>query len=129
MNDYLDFLEKYKDFKEISDIVDEVRKLRVYYHTQQYDKMQQHINKLTSKYLAETYAWNTTFSSMPATVEQAYKNAEDFLRVKGISVLLSKGIKLQGQLSAEEVSFIEFHIQADRVVKLRLLEDLCRENQ
>ena len=44
---------------------------------------------------------------MPATVEQAYKNAEDFLRVKGISVLLSKGIKLQGQLSAEEVSFIE----------------------
>lgn len=77
MNDYLDFLEKYKDFKEISDIVDEVRKLRVYYHTQQYDKMQQHINKLTSKYLAETYAWNTTFSSMPATVEQAYKNAED----------------------------------------------------
>ena len=107
MNDYLDFLEKYKDFKEISDIVDEVRKLRVYYHTQQYDKMHQHINKLTSKYLAETYAWNTTFSSMPATVEQAYKNAEDFLRVKGISVLLSKGIKLQGQLSAEEVSFIE----------------------
>ena len=107
MNDYLDFLEKYKDFKEISDIVDEVRKLRVYYHTQQYDKMQQHINKLTSKYFAETYAWNTTFSSMPATVEQAYKNAEDFLRVKGISVLLSKGIKLQGQLSAEEVSFIE----------------------
>ena len=107
MNDYLDFLEKYKDFKEISDIVDEVRKLRVYYHTQQYDKMQQHINKLTSKYLAETYAWNTTFSSMPATVEQAYKNAEDFLRVKGISVLLSKGIKLQGKLSAEETSFIE----------------------
>ena len=69
MNEYLNFLEKYKDFKEISDIVDEVRKLRVYYHTQQYDKMQQHINKLTSKYLAETYAWNTTFSSMPATVE------------------------------------------------------------
>lgn len=96
MNDYLDFLEKYKDFKEITDLVDEVRELRVYYHTQQYDRMQQHITKLTNKYSAETIAWNATFSCMPTTAQQAYQNAEEFLRLKGISILLSKGIKFPG---------------------------------
>jgi len=39
MNDYLYFLERCKDFKEISDLVDAVRELRMYYHTQQYDRM------------------------------------------------------------------------------------------
>lgn len=107
MNDYLGFLEQYKDFKDISDLLDEIKKLREYYHTQQYDKMQQHINGLTGKYLIETLTWNTGHPSMPTTVQQAYLNAENFLRLKGISILLQKGIKTQEQLSAEEAAFIE----------------------
>ena len=107
MNDYLDLLEQYKDFKEISDLVDEVKKLREYYRTQQYGKMQQHINELTGKYLIETLTWNTGHPSMPTTVQQAYLNAESFLRLKGISTLLQKGIKTQEQLSTDEAAFIE----------------------
>lgn len=112
MNDYLDLLEQYKDFKEISDLVDEVKKLREYYHTQQYDRMQQHINELTGKYLIETLTWNASHPSMPTTVQQAYLNAENFLRLKGISVLLQKGIKTQEQLSTEEAAFIESTIKS-----------------
>ena len=111
MNDYLDFLEKYKDFKEISDIVDEVRKLRVYYHTQQYDKMQQHINDLTRKYPVETLTWNAVHPSMPTNPQQAYLNAEHFLRIKGFSVLLKRGIKTSEQLSADEIAYIESNIK------------------
>lgn len=111
MNDYLDLLEQYKDFKEISDLVDEVKKLREYYHTQQYDRMQQHINELTGKYLIETLTWNASHPSMPTTVQQAYLNAENFLRLKGISVLLQKGIKTQEQLSTEEAAFIKSTIK------------------
>ena len=111
MDDYLNFLEQYKDFKEISDLVDEVKKLREYYRTQQYDRMQQHINELTGKYLIETLTWNATHPSMPTTVQQAYLNAEKFLRLKGISMLLQKGIKTQDQLSAEEAAFIESTIK------------------
>ena len=54
MNDYLNSLEPYKDIREISDLIDEVHKLREYYYTQQHEKMQQHINNLMIKYLAET---------------------------------------------------------------------------
>ena len=54
MNDYLTTFEQYKDVKVIADLIDEVKKLREYYRTQQYDKMQQHINELTGKYLIET---------------------------------------------------------------------------
>lgn len=111
MNDYLDLFEHYKDFKEISDLIDEVKKLREYFGTQQYDKMQQHINELTGKYLVETCAWNETHPFMPMTVQQAYLNAENFLRLKGISVLLQKDIKTQDQLSAEEAAFIESTIR------------------
>lgn len=111
MNDYLDFLEQYKDLKEISDLVDEVKKLREYYRTQQYDRMQQHINELTGKYLIETLTWNATHPSMPTTVQQAYLNAENFLRLKGFSLLLEKGVKLQDRLTSEELAFIQSTIK------------------
>ena len=107
MNDYLTTFEQHKGIKEIDDLIDEVKKLREYYCSQQYDRMQQHINKLTGKYLIETLTWNAAHPSMPTTVQQAYLNAETFLRLKGISVLLQKGIKPQVQLSAEEAAFIE----------------------
>ena len=107
MNDYLTTFEQHKDIKDIADLIDDVRKLQEYYCTQQYDRMQQHINKLTSKYLVETLTWNATHPTMPITVQQAYMNAETFLRLKGISILLQKGIKPQAQLSAEEAAFIE----------------------
>ena len=107
MNDYLTTFEQYKDVKEIADLIDEVKKLREYYHSQQYDRMQQHINELTGKYLIETLTWNTGHPSMPTTVQQAYLNAESFLRLKGISILLQKGIKTQEQLSTDEAAFIE----------------------
>ena len=111
MDDDLNFLEQYKDFKEISDLVDEVKKLREYYRTHQYDRMQQHINELTGKYLIETLTWNATHPSMPTTVQQAYLNAENFLRLKGFSLLLEKGVKLQDRLTSEELAFIQSTIK------------------
>ena len=111
MSDYLDIFERYKDFKEISDLVDEIKKLREYYYTQQYDKMQQHINKLTGKYLIETLTWNATHPSMPTTVQQAFLNAENFLRLKGFSLLFEKGINLKEHLTSEELAFIESKIR------------------
>ncbi len=111
MNDYLTTFEQYKDVKEIADLIDEIKKLREYYRTQQYDKMQQHINELTGKYLIETLTWNAGHPSMPTTVQQAYLNAEAFLRLKGISLLLEKGVKLQDRLTSEELAFIESTIR------------------
>ena len=78
MNDYLNSLEPYKDNKEISDLIDEVKKLREYYYTQQYDKMQEHINKLMLKYLAETITWNAIHPIKPITQQESYINAEVF---------------------------------------------------
>ena len=107
MTDYLTTFERYTDIKEIADLIDEVKKLRLYYGTQQYDAMQQHIQSLMAKYLLETLAWNTTHQIMPMTAQQSYLNAETFLRLKGISVLLQKGIKIQEQLSGDEAAFVE----------------------
>ena len=111
MNDYLTTFDQYKDVKEIADLIDEIKKLREYYRTQQYDRMQQHINELAGKYLIETLAWNTSYPSMPTTVQQSYINAESFLRLKGFSLLLKNGVNLQERLSAEEMAFIESTIK------------------
>ena len=111
MVDYLTFLESYKNIKEISDLVDEVNKLREYYYTQQYDKMQDHINKLSGKYLVETITWNATHPIRPITYQEAYMNAEIFLRAKGIHMLLDKGLKRREQLTSEELALIESSIR------------------
>ena len=111
MNDYLTTFEQHKDIKEIADLIDEVKKLRFYFSTQQYDAMQQHIQSLTTKYLIETLAWNSTHKTMPTTAQQSYINAETFLRLKGISVLLQRGIKTQEQLSAGEADYIRTTIK------------------
>lgn len=124
MNDYLNTFEQYKGIKEIADLIDEVKKLREYYRAQQYDKMQQHINELMQKYLVETLTWNATHPSMPTTVQQAYLNAEAFLRLKGISMLLEKGIKTQEQLSTDEAAFIESTIKPIEQTVLSSRENL-----
>jgi len=111
MNDYLTTFEQYKDVKEIADLTDEIKKLREYYYTQQYDAMQQHIHSLMTKYLFETVAWNSTHKTMPMTVQQSYINAETFLRLKGFSLLLEKGVKLQDWLTSEELAFIQSTIK------------------
>lgn len=111
MSDYLEVLEKYQDIKEISDLKEDVKKLREYYHNGQHDKMQQHIQSLMVKYLAETVTWNSTHHTMPTTAQQSYLNAEAFLRLKGFSILLQNGIKTQERLSADEIAFIESTIR------------------
>lgn len=88
--DYLEVLEKYQDIKEISDLKDDVKKLREYYHSGQYDKMQQHIQSLMLKYLAETVVWNSSHTVAPQTPEQSYQNAEAFLCAKAQAMLLEK---------------------------------------
>ena len=107
MNDYLNALEPYKGISEISDLIDEVKKLREYYYTQQYDKMQEHINKLMLKYPVETITWNTANRVAPTTYQQSYVNAETFLRAIGCELLLKNGVKLQEQLSSEELALIK----------------------
>lgn len=107
MNDYVNEFHKYKDIKEIADIIDEVNKLREYYFTRQYGLMHQHIEALTKKYFTETFLWNSTHQAMPTTTEQAYGNAETFLRLKGLSVLIKNGIDLRNQLTEQENAFIE----------------------
>ena len=92
MNDFMSIFESYKDIKEIADLVDEIKELRRYNGAQQYDKMQEHIQMLTHKYLMETISWNSINQAMPTTVQQAYINAESFLRLKGFSVLINNGI-------------------------------------
>ena len=107
MNDFLPLFEQYKDIKEVGELIDEIKKLRLYYSTQQYDAMYQHIQSLTAKYLVETITWNSTHQTMPTTAQQSYLNAESFLRMKGLSVLIKKGVKLQEQLSSNDIAFIE----------------------
>ena len=104
--DYLQELEKHKDIKDVKDLADDVHKLRKYYSTRQYDAMSQHIWNLMIKYAKETVAWNIANTNMPTTPDESYINAENFLRLKGYSILIQKGINLQNQLNQQELNLI-----------------------
>lgn len=98
MEDYLKIYEKFKDIKEIKDYIDEVNELRYYYNSQQFDKMHEHIRKLTTKYHDEANAWNSVNPCMPVTHQQAYINAENFLQVQGAKLLVTKATSFRQQL-------------------------------
>ncbi len=107
MTDYLKTYEKFKDVKEVKDYIDDVILLRYYYATQQFTKMQEHIQKLMNKYFAETLVWNAVNTSQPTTIEQSYVNAEHFLQVQG-AIIISKSVKNYAQRMAEdEKAFVE----------------------
>ena len=91
MNDYLEIFYKFREDKEITDLIDDVQKLRYYYSTQQHDVMIQHINNLTIKYFTEALVWNSVNTIQPVNYDQSYQNAEDFLKAKGIDILIKKG--------------------------------------
>ena len=112
MNDYLEVFRKFKDIKEISDYVDEVEKLRLYFRAQQYEKMQEHIISLTKKYFVETLLWNSVNQSMPITYQQSYVNAENFMQLQGAKLVVEKVMDFQNRLSQDEISFIESMIKS-----------------
>lgn len=107
MDDYLEILKKFKDVKEILDLCNDVQKLRGYYRTRQFQKMQEHITSLMIKYLAETVAWNICNPQQPTTCEQAYINAENFLCAKGVKLVVEKIGDYKSRLTPDEISFIE----------------------
>ena len=111
MNDYLEVFEKFKDVKEIFDFCDDVQKLREYYRTGQFQKMQEHIRALTIKYSLETLVWNAVNTQPPLTYEQAYINAEAFLRGQGAKLVVEKISGYKSRLSPDEISFIESMIK------------------
>ena len=111
MEDYLKIYEKFKDVKEVKDYIDNVVLLRHYYATQQFAQMQDHIRKLTFKYPVDAIAWNTVNRVMPNTYEQAYINAENFLKVQG-AIIIAKTVNHYVQhLTEDEAVFIESMIK------------------
>ena len=111
MTDYLEIYKKFKDVKEVKDYINDVIRLRQYYASQQFDKMQEHIQKLMIKYAFETIAWNTTRPYQPTTIQQSYINAEHFLQMQG-AIIVTKTVKHYDQyLTVGETEFIKSMIK------------------
>lgn len=107
MLDYLKIYEKFKDVKEVADYIDDVILLRQYYASQQFAKMQEHIQKLMSKYFVETAVWNTVNHYQPTTIEQSYINAENFLQMQGAKIIVEKVKDYAQCLTEDEKKFVE----------------------
>lgn len=107
MTDYLEIYEKFKNVKEVKDYINDVIRLRQYYASQQFDKMQEHIQKLMIKYAFETIAWNTTRPYQPTTIQQSYINAENFLQMQG-AIIITKTVKnYDKHLTVDETEFVK----------------------
>lgn len=89
MNDYLKEYKKYKDIKEVENLISEIEKLRYLYNCQNYNEMQNYVNELMRKYMFETIAWNSVNSVPASNYHEMYQNAESFLRSKLMMTLNS----------------------------------------
>ena len=93
MDDFLSVFEPYRDIKEVADLIEEIKKLRNCYYTQNYVEMQQHVHNLTLKYLGESMIWNSTHTAPVYTYDEQFSIAEEFLYRKGIEILIKQNIK------------------------------------
>lgn len=107
INDYLKTYEKFKDTKEVVEYIDNVLLLRHYYTSQQFSKMQEHIQEVMNKYVIETLVWNAVNHYQPTTFEQLYINAECFLQKIGAKIIVELVRDYARRLTEEEVVFIE----------------------
>lgn len=112
MNDFLEIYKKFKDIKDIADLVEEDEKLRYYYVTGQFKEMLKHIDFLTKKYPSETAIWNFFSQGMPATYQQAYINAENFLSALGAKIIIQQVFDYRNRITSEEAAFIDAIIKS-----------------
>ena len=107
MADYLQVYEKFKHVKEIGDYISDVITLRNHFQKQEFVAMQEHIHKLTVKYPAETMLWNTFNPYRPTSFEQAYINAENFMKFLGAKIIAKTVKDYANYLSKEETKYIQ----------------------
>lgn len=112
MTDYLKIYENFKDIKEVKDYIEDVTLLRHYYVTRQFSQMQDHIHKMMNKHFVETIIWNSVNTTQPATVEQSYINAENFMKIQGAKIITKTVEDYSQRLSKEESGFIETIIKS-----------------
>ena len=105
--DILVTLEKFSDIREITELIEEVKTLRKYFYSNEYDKMQEHIHKLMIKYFEESICWNTVNTEQPKTFEQAFINAEKFLFKQGLDIISKKVFDYKNRLSEDEIKLFE----------------------
>lgn len=105
--DILVTLEKFSDIREITELIEEVKTLRKYFYSNEYDKMQEHIHKLMIKYFEESICWNTVNTEQPKTFEQAFINAEKFLFKQGLDIISKNVFDYKNRLSADEIKLFE----------------------
>ena len=111
MTDYLKIYEKFKDIKEVKDYINDAILLRQYYASQQFYKMQEHIQKLMGKYIVESIAWNSANPNMPQTYAQSYINAENFLQMQGAKIIVENAKNYAQRLNEGEKAFVESMIK------------------
>lgn len=93
MKDFIDELNKYKEDKEIKELIDEIYTLRILFNNNAFEEMYNHINSLMNKYKIETTLWNKSHPVQPISYYQLYVNTEEFLFRKGTELLIKKGLK------------------------------------
>ena len=80
MSDWFDSFSEYGDFKDIAEVLKDVKKLRSLYGERRFDEMYQHIRLLVVKYPIEALTWNSVNGSAPRNEEEAFTTADEFLR-------------------------------------------------
>ena len=100
-------LEKFNDIREIKDLIEDLKTLNKYFYSKEYDRMQEHIQKIMIKYYVETLCWNKVNIEQPKTFEQAFINAENFLFKQGLDIISKNVFDYKNRLSADEIKLFE----------------------
>ncbi len=118
MQDFLEIYKKFDGIKELKDCIDEINNLRDYYYAKQFEAMARYINEITCKYPDDAGVWNTINPIPPETYDQAYINAENFLRTRGAVIIAKTITNYVQELLPDEVVLIKNALNLERHLPL-----------
>ncbi len=110
MGDFALF-EKFKDTKEVSDLLDEIHTLRAFCDNNQYEEMREYIKSLMAKYSVKKHIWIEGVMRSKLSDRQAYVNGELLLLLVGGRLITEYVPDYRGCMTVEEMLSLETLLQ------------------
>lgn len=90
----VEYLKKFKDIKEIEDILNELKEIEKYQQKLDVKKAEDFLNRLRIKYIKDLVEYNVKHPYMGKNLEENLNNAKEFLFDKADKIIKKKVIGL-----------------------------------
>ncbi len=90
-------LKRFREVKGVADIIDDIEKLDSLVSKNMWDKVEEHLQTVSQKHLAEKIIYNSINNNLPCTIQESAIGCRQFLVQLGYGKITEKLSKSHGE--------------------------------